>query len=323
MRSSPSSSPTCAVKPRIRFAFVVSGIALEDVLVLAGQLVVGNDLGPQRHRDIERALHGLGEVDDARRVLAADVEHLATCLGRHQRAVEALDGVVDVGERADLRAVAVDLHHAAVEQDLGERRLGAAPPARVVARAVGAEEAQERDLQAALLCERQADVLVEQLRDRVRPAAGGRRPEHEVVVLRERRGRVAVDVGGGRDDQVRVLRQRSVGGRVDAGHVRLERHQRSAVARDLLRGEMDDRIAAVERRPQFATARAIHLLEREVLVGERELQVRERAARQIVHTNDRHALCEQTVAEMRPDVAGGAGDADFLHGVSLLHTTSV
>ena len=56
---------------------------------------------------------------------------------------------------------------------------------------------------------------------------------------------------------------------------------------------------------------------------ERVLQVCEHAARQIVHTDNRHALCEQPVAEMRPDIAGGAGDADFPHGVFLLHTTSV
>ena len=92
--------------------------------------------------------------------------------------------------------------------------------------------------------------------------------------------------------------------RVDAGDVRLERHQRAAVARDLLRGEMDDRVAAVERRAQVAPARAVDLLEREDLRWSRRCsRLASDAAREVVDADDLDALGEQTVAEVRADEA--------------------
>ena len=191
--------------------------------------------------------------------------------------------------------------------------LRAAPPARVVAGAVGAEEPQDRDLQAALLGQRERDVLVVELRDGVRPAAGGRRPEHERVVLRERRLAVAVDVRGRRDHQVGVERQRGAADGVGAGDVRLERHQRAAVARDLLRGQVHDRVAAVERRAQLAAVRAVELLETELRMLEARVEVRQRPVRQVVDADDLAALREQPVAEMRPDEAGGPGDSYSVH----------
>ena len=139
----------------------------------------------------------------------------------------------------------------------------------VVARAVGVEEPQDRHLEVALVGERERVVLVVHLRDRVRPPLRGRRPDHELAVLAEGRRAVAVDVGRRRDDQVGVERERDRAGRVDAGDVHLERRERAAEARDLLRREVHDRVAAVERRAQRAPLGAVEHLEREAADGRR------------------------------------------------------
>ena len=172
----------------------------------------------------------------------------------------------------------MDVDDAAVEERLEERRLRTAPPARVVARAIRAEEAQDRDLQAAFLGQRQHEVLVVELRDRVGPAPGGRRPEQQRPVLAEGRLGVPVHVGGGRDDQIGVHRERDLCDHLGAVHVLLQRGERTAVARDLLRRQVHDRVAAVQRCAHLASFRAVDHLEPERRVLDARLQVQQAAA---------------------------------------------
>ena len=157
-----------------------------------------------------------------------------------QGADEAVDRVAHVGERADLLAVAVDLHLLAVEEVLEEDGQRAAPPARVVAGAVGVEQAQDRDLQAALLVHAQGQVLVEVLRRGVGPAAARGRAEDDLAVLAERRLGVAVDVRGRGEDDRHVELERDVERGLRAVDVDVHRVQRAAEARDLARGEVHD-----------------------------------------------------------------------------------
>ncbi len=230
-----------------------------------------------------------------------------------ERAHEAVHRVLDVGEAPRLQAVAVDLRGFAVEQRFDEGHRRAAPPGQVVARAVDVEEAQDRHLQAALVGERERVVLVVHLRDRIRPALGGRRPDHELAVLAVGRRAVPVHVGRRRHDHVCVERERDRAGRVHAGHVDLERRQRAAVARDLLRREVHDRVAAFERRPQRSPLRAVEHLEREAAMLEERLQVRHRAVGEVVDSDDLVVLVQQSFAEVRADEPGRTGDSDLGH----------
>ena len=210
--------------------------------------------GPAMPSDL---LHRGGELDDRDRLVAADVDDLALGLRRVERPHEAVDRVGHVGERADLAAVAVELHDPAVEQRLHERRDRPAPPGRVVARAVDVEEPQDRDAQPLLLGERERDVLVVELRDRVGPAARGRRAEHHGSSSAN--GGVALPYTSEVEVMItrHVERQRDVAGGVRPLDVGLERPQRAAVARDLLRREVHDRVAAGEGAAQVALVAAV------------------------------------------------------------------
>jgi predicted DsbA family dithiol-disulfide isomerase len=86
--------------------------------------------------------------------------------------------------------------------------------------------------------------------------------------------------------------------RVGAGHVGLERLHGSAVARDLLRGEMHDRVAVAEHALQRAPVTAVLLVEAEGVEGERRLDVRQRAVRQVIDTDDLTALGQQTLTQV-------------------------
>ena len=121
-------------------------------------------------------------------------------------------------------------------------------------------------------------MLVVELRDRVRPAPGSRRPEQQRSVLAEGRLSVPVHVGSGRDDQVGVHRERDLCDRLGAVHVLLQRGERAAVARDLLRRQVHDRVAAVQRCAQLASFRAVDHLEPECRVLDARLQVQQAAA---------------------------------------------
>ena len=196
----------------------------------------------------------------------ADVDDLAAGPRRLEGADDAVDGVADVGERPGLLAVTVDLHRLPVQKGLDEGHHRAAPPAEVVARAVGVEQAQDRDLQPTLFREREGEVLVVQLRGRVCPAPAGRRPEDERVVLGVRWLAVSVHVGGRGDDEIGSHRQRGTEDGVGTGDVDLQGGERAVVARDLLRRQVCDRVTAVERRAQLPAVQAVDRLEMEARV---------------------------------------------------------
>jgi hypothetical protein len=204
----------------------------------------------------------------------------------------------------------VQLHLPAVEEVLEEHGERAAPPRRVVADAVGVEEAQDGALQAALLDHPQREVLVEVLRRRVGPAPRRRRAEHDRVVLRERRLRLPVDVRGGGEHDVRPRLEPEREGGVRAVDVDLERLERPAVAGDLHRREVGDRVAVAERVLEQGRVAAVELVEGEARVPEHPLEVAEVAHREVVDADDLHAFGEQPLGEICSDEAGCSRYAD-------------
>ena len=142
----------------------------------------------------------------------------------------------------------MDLHGLVVEEGFHERHDRAAPPGEVVAGPIRVEQAQDRDPEILLVGERQRVVLVVHLRDRVRPALRRRRSDHQVAVLGERGRRVPVDVGRRGDHEVGVEREGDSAGGIHPLDVHLQRPERAPEAGNLLRGQVDDRVAAVEGR---------------------------------------------------------------------------
>ncbi len=295
--------------------------AVLDVLVVAAHRLERDLAGAQRALDPHRGLDLAGQLDDLDRLVVADVDDLAGALRPGQRAHDAVDGVAHEGERAGLAAVAVQLHLAPVEQVLEEDRQRAAPPRRVVARAVGVEEAQDRDLQPVLLGHPQREVLVVVLGRGVGPAADRRRAEHDRVVLGERRRRLAVDVRRGGEHHVRAGLAAQIERDVRAVDVHVQGLERPAEAGDLQRGEVGDRVAAAHRLAHPRGVAAVELLEREVRVLEQAVEVAQRPHREVVDADHGAALVQQALDEVGADEAGGAGHADRLgqgHGVGLL-----
>ena len=238
----PPRARPCGSKPEQALGLGEVGHAVPDVLVVAADLLEPDVLDAQRALDAHGLLDLAGELDDLDRLVVADVDDLAGGLRTRQGADDAVDRVAHVGERAGLAAVAVDLHVLAVEQVLEEDRQRAAPPRRVVADAVGVEEPQDRDLQALLLGHPQRQVLVVVLRRGVRPAAGRRRAEHDRVVLVERRLGLAVDVRRRGQHHVGADLAAELERDVRAVDVDGQRLQRPAVARDLERRHVGDRV---------------------------------------------------------------------------------
>ena len=129
-------------RPRI---LVVSGMRQRTSWYLPPISLVGDEARAQRPDDARA--RSAPRWPGAAIVVGSSPPMLMTsprASGVSSAAHEAVDRVLHVSERPHLAAVAVDLDQLAVEQALDERRLRAAPPARVVARAVGAEEAQDR-----------------------------------------------------------------------------------------------------------------------------------------------------------------------------------
>ena len=93
--------------------------------------------------------------------------------------------------------------------------------------------------------------------------------------------------------------------------VHLERRERAPEARDLLRREVDDRVAAGERAAQLPLARAVEHLELEARVVEERRDVGDGPVREVVDADDLEALGEQPLADVRPDEARRTGYADL------------
>src|ERR687887_489527 len=109
---------------------------MADVLIVAGKRFVRNELHRQRFIDPKCGMDAAGELEERDRLDSAGVEDFTPRLRAPERADDPVDRVADVRERACLPAVAVDLDRLPVEQGLGERDDGAAPPREVVERSI-------------------------------------------------------------------------------------------------------------------------------------------------------------------------------------------
>src|SRR6185312_6907377 len=101
-----------------------------------------------------------------------------------------------------------------------------------------------------------------------------------------------------------------------------EGRKRAAEPRDLLRGEMHDRLAAVEASPQRAGLGAVEFLEVELRVLHEAGDVGHRPVREVVDTDDLVSVGEQPLTEMRADETCRAGDTDSGHFPLLMKTSS-
>ena len=204
------------------------------------------------------------------------------------------------------------LHQLAVEQRLRERRLRAAPPGRVVARAVDVEEAQDRDLQALLLGAARA-------RRARRRAWRPRRPSGRVVGgpstrRRPRRtGGVALPYTSEVEAMTTGTSSASATSQAACAPSTLacSVSQGAAVARDL-----HPRRGARSRRSRRRRARSSRwsrqsaLWKRKLGSARKPVDVAGRAVRQVVDADDLAAFVEQALAQVGADEAGGAGHAD-------------
>ncbi len=87
-------------------------------------------------------------------------------------------------------------------------------------------------------------------------------------------------------------------------------------ARDLLRGQVRDPVAAGEDETELALLRAVEYLEAKVGVVHEAREVGDRAVGEIVDTDDLVAAVEQLLADVRADEARRAGDAYALHAAT-------
>ena len=123
--------------------------------------------------------------------------------------------------------------------------------------------------------------------------------------------RIAVDLGGGGEQEARLLglgqAERVV--RAEAADLeRLDRHAQVVDGGGRAR-EVED---AVERALEVDVVRDVVLHEHEVAAGQ-VLDVRHVAGDQVVHADDGVAVVEQVLGEVRAEEAGGAGDESARH----------
>ena len=82
------------------------------------------------------------QLDDRDLVRAADVDDLAVGLFFHHGGVDARNGIAHERKAACLQAVTMHRNLRAAQRSLNEHRWRAAPPAQMLVRTIGAEEAQ-------------------------------------------------------------------------------------------------------------------------------------------------------------------------------------
>ena len=241
-----------------------------------------------------RELDRIAEIDRAGDIVA----------GRHQPH-QAVDQIVDIAERARLRAVAID-RDVVAEQRLHDEIRHHAAVVRVHARAVGVEDARDLDAQLVLapIVEEQrlgaalAFVVAGARADRidVAPIVLGLRMDVGVAV--DFRGRGLEDLG------LHPLGEaQHVDGAVHAGLGRLHRivlvvdgRSRAGQIVDLV--DLDDRAETSRRGGSARNA-----------CGRADARCSCRAAREkIVDAKDVGALRQQPLAKMRAEKAGAAGD---------------
>ena len=196
--------------------------------VMSGWRCVGSPIGQRLEHDLRVRLgdlaHELGELEHRVLVGIADVHRLDD-VGVEQRD-EPAHFVVDVAERAGLRAVAVDRERLAVDR-LREEVRDDAPVGRSQPRSVRVEDAHDRRVEVVEPVVRHRQRLGEPLRFVVHRARPGRVDVAVVVLALRVHVRVAVDLARRRDEEPRVVFAREVerAARAERADVhRLERH---------------------------------------------------------------------------------------------------
>src|SRR5918996_1334266 len=108
-----------------------------------------------------------------------------------------------------------------------------------------------------------------------------------------------------------MLGQSDRAGRFRRGDIRLQGCAGAAVAWDLSRCQMDDRVALTEDGLEIRHPAAIGDLEPKPWMIEAGAEIRERTERQVVGSRDEHAVIEKPPREVRSDEPRSAGYPDM------------
>src|SRR4051812_27505366 len=101
---------------------------MTHVLVPPRERFVRDESRPKRLWDAERLLNEPGQLENRDGLRGTDVDDLGAGFRPGERAHERINGVLDVRERPNLLAVAVDVDDLAAQQRLVEGDHRAAPP---------------------------------------------------------------------------------------------------------------------------------------------------------------------------------------------------
>src|SRR5581483_11596126 len=257
-------------------------------------------------RDLD---HGLGELEHRHLVIGVAEVHRQV-LAAERKEAQPADQVIDVAERARLRPVAVDGQRLAVERLVDEVDRSAAVVT-AHARAVGVEDARDARVHSLLLVVRHRQRLGVALR-LVVDAARPDRVHVAPVGLRLRMHlRVAVHLARRGDQKAGALPLGETKGVMRAVGADLQRRKRHAhvVHRAGKRREMEHEVDGLVDGDRFG----------DVVIQEGErvvLEVRdvlERAGLEVVDADDPMPFVQQSVAQMRRQKAGAAGDNGSRH----------
>ena len=231
-----------------------------------------------------------------------------------EQAEEGFDGVADETEGPGLCAVAKDPQWVVGPGGGQEPRQHHAVAAGL-SRADRVEESRDDDRQAAFPRIGQGQELVHQLRARVAPPADVRRPDQQIVLLRQtglrvfpihlgRRGQQHGDracAGGIQDREgLMQIRFQRVHGRVQ--------HQLHPHGR----GQVVDRFSRLRQVRQFTAARDFRLDDSQTCVRQHRPQVLPATGREIIDHHHALAFGQQPLDQVRTDKPGAAGDQDVL-----------
>ena len=260
-----------------------------------------------------QALHPLREiVDRDRRAGVADVEALTDRARVLECQEGAVDHVVDVAPRPDLRAIPVDREVASRERGFDERANRAATD---LARPEDVERPHRGRRQAKLGVIRVGHVLARELGHGVGPACLADRADRRHMRLVHVERVLAEHLARGEIDEPfeRVLRaQRSLEDVVGPDHV--DPHRPDGALEDRVHacdsGAVDDVRRACENLRELMRVEHVALHEAEVrMVAER--RAAERVAMEVVDRNDL-VLVDEALCERRADEACAAGHDDAL-----------
>src|SRR3954453_14484050 len=253
--------------------------------------------------------HGLGQLQQRHLLRVADVDR-QVLLAFSQRDQSA-DQVVDVTEAPRLGAVAEHREGLALERLADERR-DRAPVVRGPPRAVRVEDPHDAGVHALLTVVGHRQGLGVALRLVVDAARADRVHVAPVGLLLGVDLRVAVDLGGGREQEARALDLREAQGVV------------RSVRADFERVQGESQVVDRARRARQVVDEVHRLVDRQVLgqvvVDERVavvpdvLDVREVSRVEVVDTDDPQPLLEKRIAEVGSEKPCPAGDYGSWHG---------